>query len=344
VVTGEAAGLRYLAHDDVVAACAEIDPVDVIRRVLVAHAGGQTILPDEAYLEWTTPAGDWARSLSMPGAVLAPDLRAGTKVINACPANITRGIDRAAGLLVLFDPATAHPRCVMSGTHISALRTACVSLLGATLFAPEPASLAVIGAGVLAQMHVRLFAERLPSLRRVRVFDLRPDAAQRLCDALAPSFGAVEFTSEPSAEAAVKDADVVIPVTTTTDPYIEAAWLRRPSVLVNVSLDDATREVLLGADALVVDDWHLVEADRRRLLGRLAAAGEVVGPGRPLGGAVRAVDAELGALLADPASPVTTRRGIAVVNPFGLAIADVGLGDAVYRLAAERGWGVTLPR
>jgi ornithine cyclodeaminase len=182
----------------------------------------------------------------------------------------------------------------------------------------------------------------MPAISDVRVFDIdraRAEALARDAPPLLPPSAAIAVV--PDARAAIDGADVVVPVTTVTEPYITHAWLAQRSLVVNVSLDDCCPDVFERADMLVVDDWRLVAADDRRLLGRLAAAGRIVGPDdKPGDDAVRRVDGELGAYLGDtPPRP----DGVVVVNPFGMGITDVALGSAVLASADRHGLGTWLP-
>src|SRR4051794_3884923 len=96
-------GLLYLNCADVLRACRELDPVALIREALAAHASGACTLADESYLEWTAD-GEHVRSLNMPAFMQVPARVAGTKIINANPANVDHGLPRASGLTLLFDP------------------------------------------------------------------------------------------------------------------------------------------------------------------------------------------------------------------------------------------------
>src|SRR5438270_14032756 len=80
-------GILYLSRSDVERACAELDSVALVAEALALHAQKETVLPDEAYLAWTNQSGEAARSLNMPGALLATMGAVGTKIINANPAN-----------------------------------------------------------------------------------------------------------------------------------------------------------------------------------------------------------------------------------------------------------------
>ena len=249
--------LAYLSESDVARALATIDPVEVVAGALAAHARGETVLPGEAYLRW-----DGARSLSMPGLVGG---RPGVKVINANPANPSRGLPRASGLTILFDPETARPVCVMEAARISCVRTAAVTALAADLLAVAPIErVAIIGAGALARCHIDLLRARLPRLQEIRVHDRDAERAREVARATDERKGPGPFLALvacATAEEAIRGARLVVPVTTTTTGYIRHDWLEPGALLVNVSLDDALPEVFLRADRVFVDD---VGPDRSR--------------------------------------------------------------------------------
>jgi ornithine cyclodeaminase/alanine dehydrogenase-like protein (mu-crystallin family) len=348
-------GMLYLRARDVRVALEDVDPVAVIGAVLRRHGAGDTVLPDEAYLPWTTPAGDGARSLNMPAYVGASEGEggtpvAGTKVINGNPGNVRRGLPRASGVTMLFDVATARIACIMEGARISATRTAAVTAAAAVaLEGPAVRCLAVIGAGALAEAHLTLLPGRLPQLQEVRLFDLDGERAEALRRAVAPDLEArgVRLVVAPSAESAIRPAQLIVPVTTTTTGYIALDWLQPGAILVNVSLDDPLPEVALRADRLFVDDWPLVRADSRRLLGRMYRAGQIEGPAatpNPEGTGPRVVDGELGQVLAGLRPGRLRERDVILVNPFGLAIEDVALAAEVHRAATRRGLGLWLER
>lgn len=337
--------LRYVDATEVSRVLPAIDPVAAVRRMLELHARGETVLPAEAYLPWQAEDGAPCRSLSMPGLIRGGVDVAGTKIINASPANLDRGLPRACGLIVLFDLATARPRCLLDGTQISALRTAAVSVCAVQQLAAATRVLALIGCGPLAAAHLRLMAAHLPDLAEVRLYDLAPARAQTL-HAEAQNVGpAVTVTVAASVRQAVRDADVIVPATTTTEGYLPLAWLRPGAVVVNVSLDDVLPEVVLGADLVVVDDWGLVAADDRRLVGRMLRAGQVYGPDDepPPGGAARRVDAELGQILIGAHPGRTAPEQVVLVNPFGMAIADLAVAAAVETAVGGVGGGQWLP-
>ncbi|MFD9600774.1 hypothetical protein [Streptomyces sp. NPDC059970] len=90
---------RCLTRADVIEAARDVDIVAAVAEALMLHSAGQSVLPEEAYLGWTTPQGDSARLPAMPGALVQdgwPPL-IGMKTINASIGNPGRGIPRTQG-------------------------------------------------------------------------------------------------------------------------------------------------------------------------------------------------------------------------------------------------------
>jgi N-[(2S)-2-amino-2-carboxyethyl]-L-glutamate dehydrogenase len=329
--------LLYLGPDEVDLALREVDVLGVIERTLIAHGQGRTLIPEEAYLPWTSVTGAAARSLNMPGCVDTGSGRIlGTKIINASYDNSERGMPRAGGLTILFDPITARPTSVLAAGRISALRTAAVSALAVRYLAPPEASrLAIIGAGVQADTHLELLADLIPHLDEVRVYDVASLRAGKFAER-ARALGLAVQTSA-SVDEAVRNAHVVVTVTTSSKGYIPLHWLAPGTLVCHVSLDDLLPDALLGADLLVIDDWTLVSADRRRILGRLIGEGRVRRPGQQGDG--RVVDAELGQILAGQHPGRESADQRIVVNPFGMAVEDIALAREVVTIAQLNGIG-----
>jgi len=98
---------------------------------------------------------------------------------------------------------------------------------------------------------------------------------------------------------------------------------------------------MLQADKLFVDDWNLIVADDHRLLGRMLREGAICGPNQ-CGG--RAVDGQLGQLLAEGKRGRSHPDEIILVNPFGLAIEDLAIAKHVFQHARALGLGIRRDR
>jgi len=342
--------ILYLSKEHVEQACTRIDGVECMREVFVLHGEGQTILPDEAYMGWTNSYDESVRSLNMPAYINARPPAVGTKIINGNIANTQRGLPRASGVTLLYDPVTTRIRSIMEGASISSLRTACVSVLAIELVkGRELKTAAIIGTGVLAHAHIRALAKNLKEITTIFLYDTdlqRVTSLQRDM-ALEPELSHLTFSIATTAEEAIRAGQVVIPTTTTTTGYIQASWLQAGSILVNVSLDDALPEVVFQAEKVIVDDWSLVKNDSRRLLGRMYRAGQLCGPDDAMNTTeqrCRRVDAQLGDLVLGRKAGRETLDGKIFINPFGLAIEDIAIASRVDQIARKLEIGMWLSR
>ena len=334
--------LLYLSSADVLAACSDVDPLRCVSEALLQHASGAAEAGIEGVVRWSPASGQSARTLNMPG-LLENGAVVGTKIINANTGNPARGLPRADGLTILFDPRTARPRAILQGAHISALRTAAVSTVAAReLSAGDPVTLGVVGAGKIAQAHIKLMAEHL-KVGRVLLSDRLPERAHALAAELRDD-GLVPQVVVTDLESSVRGANVLVTATTATRPYVSDDWITPGTLAVNVSLDDIEERTYLRADLLYVDDWQLVIDDTKRLLGQLSRAGRITGPGQPAPAGGRCVTGTLGQLLTH-ACPSRQEDGqTIIVNPFGMAIEDLAVAERVCAAAIARGLGVSLRR
>lgn len=334
--------LLYLSSSDVLAACADVDPLKCVGDALIQHATGAAEVGVEGIIRWSPASGQSARTLNMPG-LLQGGAVVGTKIINANTGNPDHGLPRADGVTILFDPKTAYPRAILQGAHISATRTAAVSTVAAReLGSSDPITLSVIGAGKIAQTHIELMVKHL-KVGRVLLSDRLPERAEALArvlrnDGLTPEVVVTDI------ESTVRGGNVLVTATTATKPYVSDDWIAPGTLVINVSLDDIEERTYMRADLLYVDDWQLIIDDTKRLLGTLGRAERITGPGQPAPAGGRGVTGTLGQLLMQ-ACPSRQEAGqTIVVNPFGMAIEDLAIAEQVYAAAVSRGLGVPLPR
>ncbi|MFF2958710.1 ornithine cyclodeaminase [Streptomyces sp. NPDC057963] len=335
--------IRYLTGAEVEELSRGLRIVDLVRDTLLAFRQGTAGLTPEAALRWTTPEGAAARSLILPGW---SGTGYGCKIINSSLGNHERGVARAAGLIVLADPETAHPSCVMEGARVSALRTAGVSLAAvqAVRGLASVTSVAFLGCGRQARAHQELLTAECPGIRRVLLYDHDPASRELLAEEWRRSAPGIEVQVVARASQAVAGAELTIAATTTTEPYVELDWLPEGATFVNVSLDDASESLLMGCDHLFVDSWDLVSGDDHRLLGRLSRSGRVTAPGSAAPNGGRAVDAELPALVAGDYTRIVGASDRVVINPFGMGVHDIALADVIRARAVAAGVGTLLPR
>ena len=153
----------------------------------------------------------------MPGYL--PDGGLGVKLVSVFPGNHERGLPSHQAVIALFDAENGAPVALLDGTAITALRTGAAAALSTRLLArPDARRLAVLGAGVQGDAHLRA-VRRVRPFEEVVVASRSPEHARRLAE---QHPGAVAVTSF---EAAVAGAGVVCCCTDADAPVLEADWL-----------------------------------------------------------------------------------------------------------------------
>ncbi|WP_040925861.1 2,3-diaminopropionate biosynthesis protein SbnB [Saccharomonospora marina] len=322
--------MLYLARRDVAAVGGDncLLYVDALRSALITHAEGNTVQPLKPYLR--VGKGHIAdRIIAMPAHVGDPGV-SGLKWIGSKHDNPLSGRERASALIVLNDPATNYPVAVMEGSLVSAWRTAAVTCLAARHLAREGfTDVALIGCGVIGRTQVTALLQQFPHIHTVHAYDLRRQAAGELAETLGQR---VRVRVADSAEDAVRSGDVVVPCTVTDEPYISLSWLKPGTFLSNVSIMDVHKDVFLGADKVVVDDWDQCNREKK-IINQLVEEGSF---------SRQRLHAELGEVLAGTRPGRESDDEIILLNPMGMAVEDIACAAEVYERAKSRGVGTWL--
>jgi ornithine cyclodeaminase len=274
----------------------------------------------------------------MPGYIAPREGKEGAlgmKAVSVFPGNAKRGIDTHQGAVLLFEADTGRLSALMDGAAITAIRTAAVSGVATDQLArPDSSELAILGAGVQARTHIEAVAAVRP-LRRVRIWSRNSGRAAALASELGPRF---PFSIEPvpSAQDAVRNADIVATVTASPEPILERGWLKEgvhinavgSSIPTSREIDTAT----MAAARLFVD----------RRESALAEAGDLLIP--ILEGAVKGdhVQAELGEVIIGKIAGRRSPRELTLFKSLGIAVEDVASAAYVVRRARETGTGQTV--
>ncbi|MBB3663604.1 MULTISPECIES: 2,3-diaminopropionate biosynthesis protein SbnB [Prauserella salsuginis group] len=328
--------MLYLSRSDVAAVGGEHSDlyVGALRDGLIAHARGETVQPLKPYLRTDGPGGHIAdRIIAMPAHVGEPGM-SGIKWIGSKHDNPTReGKERASALIVLNDPATKYPVAVMEGSLISAWRTAGVTCLAARHLAVSGfTDVSLVGCGLIGSTQATALLQQFDHITTVHLYDVNQDAANALSERIMREHPNVKAVVAGSAEDAVGQGDLVVPCTVTDKPYITFSWLKRGALLCNVSIMDVHKDVFLGADKVVVDDWEQSNREKK-IINQLVLEGSF---------SREQLHAELGEILAGERPGRDNDDEIIVLNPMGMAVEDIACAGEVYRRAAESGTGTWL--
>lgn len=217
--------LPFLDGDAIRAGVPIADLLDAVEAAYRDVAAGRDRSPLRTRV--ALPAGDL---LLMPG-VRAGGAGSSVKLVTVMPGNAARGLPTVQAVVAWFDADTGRPLALLDGETLTAMRTGAASGVATRLLARTDAeTLAVIGAGGQAEWQVRGVVAARP-IRRVLVHARTPDARDAFAARMAAETGlAVEATE--TAEAAVREADVICCATTSSSPVFDAGWVR-PGTHVN---------------------------------------------------------------------------------------------------------------
>jgi ornithine cyclodeaminase len=134
------------------------------------------------------------------------------KYVNGHPSNTALGLPTVMAFGVLADVLTGYPVLLSELTLTTALRTAATSAMAARALArPESKSMALIGNGSQSEFQAIAF-HTLLGVTELRVFDVDPQATEKLIRNLSAYPGLKVIPAQSTAQA-VRGADIVTTVT-----------------------------------------------------------------------------------------------------------------------------------
>jgi ornithine cyclodeaminase/alanine dehydrogenase-like protein (mu-crystallin family) len=212
----------------------------------------------------------------------------------------------------------------MGAYRTGAATAVAVRALGSAI----PAKIALIGTGWQASTQA-LALSRVVEIDQVRVFSRNAERRATFAEEQAEQLG-VEIVATETAEAAVRGADIVVTVTTSHAPVIEARWVEPHALVAAVGSNFRNRteipaELVQRAQTIVVDQLAAAQLESGDLI-QAAAAGQFNWN--------EAV--ELGAVVAGRWER-PDRTGITLFESHGLAIWDVAAASVVVQAARRRG-------
>jgi ornithine cyclodeaminase len=160
----------------------------------------------------------------MPGA-LGADAPFGAKLLSVFHQNFALGRQSHQGLVILFDPETGVPVCVVHAGEITAIRTAAASAVATDVLARQNARrLTILGYGEQAATHARAIAKVRP-LESIVVWGRSHERARVFAERMQAEL-AVPVTTAGCVEEAVAQAEIICTVTPAVEPILKGDWVR----------------------------------------------------------------------------------------------------------------------
>lgn len=303
--------------------------VDIVAKGLQAHAEGDVVLPPKAHIDLDDRFNGhfnilvgWAKPAEL----------AGVKVISDYVDNYKVGLPSEVAMLTLYDPRIGVPVAIIDATDLTTWRTGAVTAIGARHLAPRNSKiLGHIGARGTAFANIALMSREL-DLKEIRIHSKRSESRERLAKRVREELN-LNAIAVDTAEAAVRDADIVVEATRLEKAQIliQDAWLKKDCLLVcygwKMAVDPQT---VLTASKVVVDDWRqcCVGGQLHDMIVSGALTREML-------------HAEIGQVVARGRTGRENGDGRIVFWHRGFAISDIMVGRAVIDRAQARNIGLS---
>ena len=274
-------------------------------------------------------------------------LRSGRSVLQMMPASIggmevagwkAYGGGRTGGQMrvFLFSTETGEFKAILEGNRLGQMRTGAASGVATKYLARANAtSVGMYGSGNQARTQLEAVCQVRP-IKSVKVYSRTPENREKFAKEMSDLLK-VEVTPAEQPEAVCKGSDIVITITNSRDPVLKGEWLE-PGTHINAA----------GGNAIVRSEID-TEAVRRA---EIITADDVEQAKMESGDLMQAVERgilnweqveELSKVVCGRMKGRVNDEQITLFESHGLALWDVAAGEAVYRLAKEKGIGIQLP-
>ncbi|MDL2327705.1 ornithine cyclodeaminase family protein [Ruminococcaceae bacterium OttesenSCG-928-A11] len=328
--------------------------IEVVKAAYVTKSRGQAVLWPLIFHEFEPETAE----MDIKSGTMENQGIYGLKVVSWYEKNAKAGLPQLFGTVLVFDSATGAPLGLLDAAYLTGLRTGAAGAIGAAALArPEAENLLIVGAGHQAVFQVAATLTAMDNIKTVQVYDgLDAENARRLSGRLkdtltedflsryAPGSAArsafekkldVRYEAVEDIEAATRASDIIITITPSRQPIIQADWVRPGTHLSCIGSDTSGKqevdERLMAGARIFVDDvaqasavGEIETALKRGLIGQ----GDIAG--------------EIGEVLAGEKPGRRSPQDITVFDSTGIALQDIAAAKLAIDLAEEKGLGVTV--
>jgi ornithine cyclodeaminase len=212
--------MRFIDREEVARRLTYDACIPLVRDAMIAFSAGET----KQLLRSIIPLVDGHLFGIMPGA-LGASAPFGAKLISIFPENAAQGMQSHQGLIVLFEPDTGTPVCIVHAGEVTAIRTAAASAVATDALARKNAKhLAILGTGEQAATHARAIA-KARVLAFITIWGRSPERARALSEKMQAELS-LPIAVATTAEQAAAQADIVCTVTSAKEPILKSEWVQ----------------------------------------------------------------------------------------------------------------------
>ena len=212
--------MRFIDREEIARRLTYEKCIPIVRQAMIAFSRGET----KQTLRSIIPLSEGRMFGVMPGAMGAHAVF-GAKLISVFHENFARGVQSHQGFVILFDPESGAPVCVVDAGELTAIRTAAASAVATDALARKDAQrLALIGYGEQAATHARAIG-KVRELESIVVWGRSADRARDFALRMGAEVGVTVAAAETVQEA-VSDAEIICTVTSASEPILKGEWVR----------------------------------------------------------------------------------------------------------------------
>ncbi len=302
------------------------EAVRAVEKAFRLYGEGKVHMPPKLYLDLPQFKGDFR---AMPVWIEGMKY-CGIKWVNVHPQNRKIGLPTVMAQLILSDPGSGLPLCIMESTYLTAMRTGAAGGVAAKYLArPGSETLGLVGCGRQAAMQLAAVLQVF-NIKRVKAWSLRQKEAEAFVKRMSRTKG-MRMETVSTIRECVRDSDIVVTTTPSTKPIVKAEWIKEGTHINAIGADAKGKEELepaiLKKAKIVVDAWE--QASHSGEINVPLAKGKI---------SRKDIYADIGEVVIGRKRR-TTRKEITVFDSTGLAIQDLAVASLVFSKALRLGKG-----
>jgi alanine dehydrogenase len=239
-------------------------------------------------------------------------------------------------LVSLFHVDSGELVALIEADYLGQIRTGAASGVATRLLArADAAKIAIIGTGLQSRTQLEALS-LVRTITEVRAFSRHSENRERFAKEMTEQLS-FPVVAVPSAQEAVRGADIVVTSTTSTDPVLDGSWLA-PGTHINAiganfpQKHELNGEAIRRCDIIVADSREQSKLESGDLI-------QMYGDDKRRWSSVT----ELAEIVAGKTPGRSTPQQITLFKSNGIAIEDIVVAGKIYELARDRGMGRQVP-
>jgi ornithine cyclodeaminase len=307
-----------------------------VERALSLLDSGDAMATNKAVMKWgSTPEDEnkYGRINAMPSFVGGEYNMAGIKWIGSGPMNYKKGLPRASVIVILNDPDTKLPVAISDGTNISAMRTGAKGGLAIKYLARKDAKImTIMGAGAQGRTQLEAALIARPNLELIYIYDITYDRSVAFAKEMSKKYS-IKVIPVEEQEEACRQSDIIVTVTLANEPIVEADWIKKGCLMMNIADFEFTYDCVRLAEKIVVDTWENIKHRKISTVSLMYHDGLITDDD---------ITAHLGEIINGKKSSRDNDAQIIYFNAVGMGIEDVAIVTRGYKKALKLGIGTKL--